>query len=241
MQKQLTEEDLKNMSPEEIAKLQQQNCIFCKIISGEVASKKIYEDEKCLAILDINPANPGHILLLTKKHFQVMPQVPDKIISHLFSNVKFLSKCALKGIQAEGTNIVVANGMAAGQKAPHFMIHIIPRKEGDGLDFDLKKTQIPEKNQEILRKKIRQKTNELFGIVDKESANLNSKPAKIEQKVVDAEFTEKQSTDKKKTEEKQDSQEKQSEGKSSKQQKASSKTSAEGKKPNLDKISGLFG
>ncbi len=60
------QEKIKNMSPEELKEFQKQQCIFCQIISGKVASKKIYEDEKCIAILDINPANPGHLLLMPK-------------------------------------------------------------------------------------------------------------------------------------------------------------------------------
>lgn len=60
----LTEEDLRNMTPEQIKELQRKNCIFCHIIVGRVQSKKIYEDDKTVAILDINPANPGHILLM---------------------------------------------------------------------------------------------------------------------------------------------------------------------------------
>ena len=64
---QLTEEDLKNMSPEEIQELQKQQCIFCHIVSGKVASRKVYEDDSVIAILDIHPANPGHVLLLPKE------------------------------------------------------------------------------------------------------------------------------------------------------------------------------
>jgi len=69
-----------DMSPEQIAELQKQNCIFCHIVSGKVSSKKIYEDEKCVALLDINPANPGHILLIPKEHYTLMALMPDDII-----------------------------------------------------------------------------------------------------------------------------------------------------------------
>ena len=114
-----------------------QNCIFCHIISGKVQSKKVYEDSECLAVLDINPANPGHVLLLPKKHYSIMPQMDDLLIGHLFMVSKAMSGALLKALKVEGTNIFVANGAVAGQKAPHFMIHIIPRKEGDGLNFTL--------------------------------------------------------------------------------------------------------
>lgn len=137
----LTEEQLKNMSPEEIAELQKKNCIFCQIIAGGIPARKIYEDEELLAVLDINPANPGHIIIIPKTHYQIMPQVPDALIGKLFLTAKSLSQAALRGLGAEGTTIFVANGVAAGQKAPHFMVHIIPRIKEDFLELS-----IPERN-----------------------------------------------------------------------------------------------
>src|SRR3989338_5350471 len=131
------QEKIKQMSPEELKEFQKKQCMFCQIIAEKVQSKKIYEDEKALAILDINPANPGHILLLTKEHFTIMPQLPDEEISHIFMVAKSISNSMLRSIDAQGTNIIVANGIAAGQRAQHFMVHIIPRKENDGVNFVL--------------------------------------------------------------------------------------------------------
>jgi histidine triad (HIT) family protein len=139
-QAQAMQEKLKNMSPEELKEFQKKQCIFCQIISGKVASKKIYSDDKCTAILDINPANPGHILLLPNEHYSIMPLVPADELSHLFNMAKALAHASLKALEAQGTNIFIANGVAAGQKAQHFMIHIIPRKEGDNVNIN-----IPEK------------------------------------------------------------------------------------------------
>ena len=131
------QDKIKQMSPEELKEFQKKQCIFCQIISGKVQSRKIYEDEKVIALLDINPANPGHILLLTKEHYSIMPQIPDDEISHVFMAAKSLSNSMLRSIDAQGTNIIVANGIAAGQRAQHFMAHIIPRKEKDGIEFVL--------------------------------------------------------------------------------------------------------
>lgn len=131
------QEKIKQMSPEELKEFQKKQCMFCQIIAGKVQSKKIYEDERALAILDINPANPGHVLLLTKEHFTIMPQLPDDEISHIFMVAKSISNSMLRSIDAQGTNIIVANGIAAGQRAQHFMVHIIPRKENDGVNFVL--------------------------------------------------------------------------------------------------------
>jgi len=176
----VTEEELANMSPEQIQELQKQNCIFCHIISGKVASKKIYEDDKVLAILDINPANPGHILLLIKEHYQVMPQIPDDEISHIFMVAKAISHACLKALKAQGTNIFIANGALAGQKAPHFMLHIIPRANVDGIKiFDLPEKDIPDDVLDQIRAELTNKINELLGIKTEEPVVLDKKPEEI--------------------------------------------------------------
>ena len=173
-------EDLANMSPEQLQELQKQNCIFCHIISGKVASKKIYEDDKVLAILDINPANPGHILLLTKEHYQVMPQIPDDEINHIFMVAKAISHTCLKALKAQGTNIFIANGALAGQKATHFMLHIIPRLNVDKIKiFDLPEKDIPDDVLERIRAGLINKINELSGVKTEEPIVLDKKPEKI--------------------------------------------------------------
>ena len=131
------QEKIKQMSPEELREFQKKQCIFCQIVTGKIQAKKVYEDDKVLAILDINPANPGHTLLLTKEHYSIMPQIPDDEAAYVFMVAKSLSNSMLRSIDAQGTNIIVANGIAAGQRAQHFMVHIIPRKENDGINFVL--------------------------------------------------------------------------------------------------------
>lgn len=117
------------LTPEQI----KQQCIFCHIVAGAVASKKVFEDEKVVAVLDINPANFGHVLLMPKEHFAIMPQIPDDLIGHIGQVSKGLSLAMLKAFGTEGTTTFIANGMAAGQRAQHFMVHIIPRTENDGV------------------------------------------------------------------------------------------------------------
>ncbi len=130
------QEKIAKMSPEELKEFQKKQCIFCHIISGKVQSRKVYEDDHTVAVLDINPANPGHLLLLTKEHYSIMPQLPADVLEHVFVVAKNLSNALLRAIDARGSNIMVANGVAAGQKAQHFMVHIIPRKDKDGGDAD---------------------------------------------------------------------------------------------------------
>ncbi|RMF54425.1 HIT family protein [Candidatus Woesearchaeota archaeon] len=173
----VSQEDLKNMSPEQIAELQKKNCIFCHIAHGRVQSKKVFEDDKVLGILDINPANPGHTLLIPKEHYAIMPQMPEDLIAHMFRIAKHISQAMLRGLQAKGTNIFVANGVAAGQQAPHFMIHIIPRKEGDDVScFKIPKQFIAPEELDKLHKMLLPRVNSVFG---------------IKQGVVEAEFEEK--------------------------------------------------
>ena len=185
----LTEEDLKNMTPEQISELQRKNCIFCHIVAGRVSSKKVYEDDKCLAILDINPANPGHILLLPKEHYQIMPLVPEDLIAHLFIIAKHISQSQLRALKAQGTTIMIANGLVAGQRAPHFMLHIIPRKENDGVGFEYQTSTMPEADLKKLSSTLKKRINSLFGLEKIEPINMDSSPAKIKAGTVDAEFS----------------------------------------------------
>jgi len=171
----VTEEELKNMNPEELAATQKQNCIFCQIIEGQVPSKKIYEDERVLAFLDINPANPGHIILLPKAHHSILPQIPDDEVRHLFMISKKLSNALLKGLKVKGTNIFVANGVVAGQKAPHFLIHIIPRSEGDGLNFNVSSGKLDETSIEDVKQRMLSRIKQVFGLDDIAARDLGLK------------------------------------------------------------------
>lgn len=163
------QEKIKSMSPEELKEFQKKQCIFCQIVAGKVQSRKVYEDEKTLAILDINPSNPGHVLLLTKEHYSIMPQVPDDEVAHVFMVAKALSNSMLRSIDAQGTNIIAANGIAAGQRAQHFMVHIIPRKENDGINFVL-----PQKEME--QKEIEDVGNRLIAALGGAAAKEEEKP-----------------------------------------------------------------
>jgi len=159
---QLSEEDLEKMTPEQIAELQRQNCPFCLIAKGQIPAKKVYEDDKCLAVLDINPANAGHIILFPKEHVFLMPQMKEDLVSYLAAIAKKLSQSILKAFKdkkVEGTNIFIANGAAAGQKAPHVLIHIIPRFDNDGLiNFRLPKRKMAEQDMISIQKIIASKT-----------------------------------------------------------------------------------
>ena len=152
-QKELMEK-IKKMSPEELKEFQKKQCIFCQISTGKMQAKTVYEDEKAIAILDINPANLGHILLLPREHYSIMPQLPPEEMSHLGILTKKMSHVLLKALKAAGTSVFIANGASAGQRAQHFMIHIIPRNEKDGVALFIPQQQIKEQDLEKLREVI---------------------------------------------------------------------------------------
>jgi histidine triad (HIT) family protein len=125
----------KTLSKEQIEFLQksQTKCVFCSIVKKEVKGYVVYEDESVMGVLDINPANKGHVILFPLEHVESLTDLKD--VDHIFSVAKKISNAMLKGLGVSGTNIFVANGQVAGQLVPHFVIHIIPRSEGDGVNF----------------------------------------------------------------------------------------------------------
>lgn len=162
-------------------------CIFCHIVAGRVASKKVYDEQKINAVLDINPANPGHILVLPKVHYSIMPQIPDEEIGDIGMNLKSFSSVLLRALKCHGTTIFIANGVAAGQRAQHFMAHVIPRMDDDGLNIELPEKKIAsDKLIEIKNllipsvKKLLGKAAEPSPIVEKKDAGKNEDVEKNE-------------------------------------------------------------
>ena len=131
-----------------------QQCIFCQVISGAVPSRKVYEDEVVLAILDIRPASPGHLLIMPKQHVMTMSQLSPDAVARLGITAKVLSKVLLQSFQCNGTTLFVANGAAAGQRTPHFMMHLIPRQDDDGLPLQLNEQVVAEEFLKKLKAKL---------------------------------------------------------------------------------------
>lgn len=127
-------------------------CIFCKIITGEIPSYKIYEDDSVLAFLDIQPVNPGHILVISKKHYKNLEEIPEadlKILIVAVKNIGHLLKIKLK---ADGYNASTNNDPAAGQIVPHIHFHVIPRYVGDGHESWSHSEYAPGEAEEIVKK-----------------------------------------------------------------------------------------
>jgi len=240
-QKEYTEEDLKNMSSEEISELQKQNCIFCKIASKEIPSKIVHEDSDVICVLDINPASEGHILVFPKKHYMIMPHIPDDILSKVFKDVKLMSHTLLKTLQCKGTTVFVANGVAAGQRAPHVLIHVFPRRENDNL---IQLPQYEMSDEQILKLKATLKPylSQVFGRSNIKDAEFIEKKYSEEGKSNEAGDIE-ENNEEVKNEKEKPSEKKSAQKKSEKKDddKNKSENSTKDKKVDLDDIAKLFG
>jgi histidine triad (HIT) family protein len=113
----------------------EEHCQICQLMKSK-EGLVVYEDEGMKALLLDKPSSPGHIRLFPKKHYTIFEQVPDQEVEKIFIVANKISTAVFEGLNMQGTNILVNNGVAAGQKDPHFTIDIIPRIEGDGLKLD---------------------------------------------------------------------------------------------------------
>lgn len=109
------------------------DCIFCKIVAGQIPSNKVYEDEDVLAFLDIGPVSKGHTLLIPKKHFAELHDCPPELVATLSSRLPQIARAVKSAANAQAYNVLCNNGSAAGQIVEHVHFHIIPRNEGDGV------------------------------------------------------------------------------------------------------------
>ena len=107
------------------------DCIFCDIIKGKAEAEILYENEKVISFLDIRPVNYGHTLVVPKKHYENFLVLPREELQALVEAVQLISGAVRESINADGFNIVVNNGKAAGQSVFHFHFHIIPRFNND--------------------------------------------------------------------------------------------------------------
>ena len=112
------------------------DCIFCKIIAGEIPSFKLYEDDATFAFMDINPANEGHALVVPKDHAKDVYAISDDSIAHTVITAKKVAGAVEKTLSPGGVNLVQCNGPAAGQSVFHFHMHVLPRREGDDLKLN---------------------------------------------------------------------------------------------------------
>jgi histidine triad (HIT) family protein len=106
-------------------------CAFCRIISGEIESRIVFEDAVSLAFLDHRPLFPGHSLLVPKNHYETLNDLPAELIDPLFTNARLMARAVEQAMGAEGTFIAINNRISQG--VPHLHIHIVPRRKKEGL------------------------------------------------------------------------------------------------------------
>ena len=121
-------------------------CIFCKIVEGEFPAQKVYEDDRMLAFLDVNPVSKGHTLVVPKKHVENIHEAEG--MNYLFDGLVEVSNAVKQAFGAEGVNIAQNNGELAGQEVFHLHFHITPIYEGSELDITYNRSEL-EKGEEI--------------------------------------------------------------------------------------------
>jgi histidine triad (HIT) family protein len=165
-------------------------CIFCAIASGKIDSFKIYEDDDIIAFLDINPISKGHTLVMPKKHFQFLFQMPNEISTKLFGIVKMIMPLMINVAKAQGVNILVSQGTAAGQNVEHLVINLIPRYSNDNIILDAQRLKLKEEDfkevakllgEKIASVKIEEKKEKEKMEQDKKDKEIQAKLAKDKQ------------------------------------------------------------
>ena len=118
-----------------------QDCVFCKIVRGELPANKIYDDNDAVAFMDIGPIVKGHLLVVPKAHYAHLLETPAEVLAKLIVIVQKIAAAQKKALQADGVNIVQSNGRAAGQVVDHIHFHVIPRFASDGHHWNWKPRQ----------------------------------------------------------------------------------------------------
>ena len=111
------------------------DCVFCKIVAGQIPSTKVYEDEHTLAFMDIGHVNPGHTLVAVKKHAANVFELDETQAQAIARATVTISRALKKTFEPEGLSVYQANGKAAGQTVFHYHVHLLPRHAGDGMEL----------------------------------------------------------------------------------------------------------
>ena len=113
--------------------MSEDECVFCKMVGGQIPVIKIYEDEVVLAFLDIGPVSDGHTLVIPKQHFEKLHDCPAELLGRVSSRLGKIAEAVAAGMNSDGYNVLCNNGRSAGQLVEHLHFHIIPRNTGDGV------------------------------------------------------------------------------------------------------------
>lgn len=127
------------------------DCIFCKIVRGEIPCTRLAETQDTLVFLDIGPIIKGHALVVPKAHYEQVLDAPAEVLDAVMRMAQRVARAQVNGLGAQGVNIIQNNGRAAGQLVPHLHVHVIPRYETDGHHWNwaAKRYESPEEMQRI--------------------------------------------------------------------------------------------
>lgn len=132
-----------------------EDCIFCKVIKGEIPSHGVYEDDKTFAFLDINPINAGHTLVVPKNHVSKVTEAGDDDLLALTNSLKKIIGALEDSLGIDNLNVFINQGRDAGQLIDHLHYHIVPRHSGDGVKFDVPQRKPSEEELKELAEKIK--------------------------------------------------------------------------------------
>lgn len=132
-----------------------ENCIFCKIASGEIPATTLYEDQDFRVILDLGPASKGHALILPKEHYANIYEIPEELAGKAMILAKKMANVLTRALKCDGFNIVQNNGQPAGQTVFHFHMHLIPRYEGDEVGLTWNPGSLTEEDKEEILSKVK--------------------------------------------------------------------------------------
>ncbi|MBI4155007.1 HIT domain-containing protein [Candidatus Woesearchaeota archaeon] len=177
-------EFLKKCSPEQVEYLRKQyggsECPFCLIKEGKLKSEILYQDENVMVIFDINPASKGHMLVIPLNHESSITNSKD--YGKIMDVVQRVAKVVFDVLKVEGVNILIGDGVTAGQKVAHGYVHVIPRSEDDKVKINWEKLNVKEKDLQELSKLIKEKLK----VVKK----LEVKPVKVIKELEEFKFKE---------------------------------------------------
>ncbi len=156
------------------------NCLLCALAK----TQSVFETEQVVVIVAPKPACMGHLIVLPKQHYPILEQVPENVVAELFDVANKLSMVLFQGLKAQGTNVLIQNGLPAGQADPHVSLHVLPRFPNDGIDFTWKPLSVNDEQLDLTEKTLKGATD-MVGVVEQPKA----KPRE-EEKVPEQEATE---------------------------------------------------
>ncbi|MGD8452925.1 MAG: HIT family protein [Phycisphaerae bacterium] len=131
------------------------DCVFCKIIRGEIPSQRVFEDEHVLGFLDIQPLAAGHTILIPRHHAKTLAELPAEWAAALAQAFGRVAQAVVSVVGAQGCNVLLNDGEVAGQVVPHVHFHIVPRRPADGLGYRWKASPAPPEQLATLAERVR--------------------------------------------------------------------------------------